>query len=156
MREENGNKILEVGDIIYCKGIRAEIDRISYQEYWDGYGFRTEFWDTKGNYRSWKQDLDGGFVLNYSPVPPEVIEHVKEYFSDHNSLRNYEVVEICRASEHPEDNYLYMVVAKKTCDYSYTVWTSWNEMTQCLNNGHYDLSTESVDVIKKEYFHKVK
>ena len=28
----------------------------------NGNGFLTEFYDAKGNYRSWKQYLDGGYV----------------------------------------------------------------------------------------------
>ena len=52
---------LEPGDTIVCKGIRATIKEIKFQEYWDSY--ITEFTDTNGNYRSWKQDIDGGKVI---------------------------------------------------------------------------------------------
>ena len=54
---------LEPGDTIICKGIKATIKEIKFQEYWDGYGFITEFIDTNGNYRSWKQGIDGGKVI---------------------------------------------------------------------------------------------
>lgn len=63
MRTENRIKILEIGDKINCMGITCEIKEIAYQEYWEGYGFRTEFTDTNGVYRSWKQDIDGGYVI---------------------------------------------------------------------------------------------
>ena len=59
-----------------CKGIRAEIASITFQEYWGDkreekdsngneyeYGFYTEFTDTNGVYRNWKQYIDGGYVI---------------------------------------------------------------------------------------------
>lgn len=54
---------LEAGDTIICKGIRATIKEVKFQEYWEGYGFITEFIDTNGNYRSWKQGVDGGKII---------------------------------------------------------------------------------------------
>ena len=54
---------LEPGDTIICQGIKATIKEITFQEYWEGYGFITEFIDTNGNYRSWKQGVDGGKVI---------------------------------------------------------------------------------------------
>ena len=54
---------LEPGDTILCKGIKATIKEIKNQEYWNDYGFITEFIDTNGNYRSWKQGIDGGKVI---------------------------------------------------------------------------------------------
>ena len=55
--------VLEPGDTIVCKGIKATIKEIKDQEYWNDYGFITEFIDTNGNYRSWKQGIDGGKVI---------------------------------------------------------------------------------------------
>ena len=58
------NKVLEIGDIVVCKGIRAEIASITFQEYWgEDEGFYIEFRDTNGNYRNWKQYIDGGYVI---------------------------------------------------------------------------------------------
>ena len=54
---------LEPGDTIVCKGIKAIIKEIKYQEWWNDYGFIVEFTDTNGNYRSWKQGVDGGKVI---------------------------------------------------------------------------------------------
>lgn len=54
---------LEPGDTIICKGIKATIKEIEFQEYWKDYGFITEFIDTDGNYRSWKQGVDGGKII---------------------------------------------------------------------------------------------
>lgn len=55
--------VLEPGDTIICKGIKTIIKEIMFQEYWEGYGFITEFVDTNGVYRSWKQEVDGGKVI---------------------------------------------------------------------------------------------
>lgn len=54
---------LEPGDTIVCKGIKATIAKITFQEWYDDYGFITEFTDTNGKYRSWKQNVDGGKVI---------------------------------------------------------------------------------------------
>lgn len=54
---------LEPGDTIVCQGIKAVIKEINYQEWWEDTGFMTEFTDTNGNYRSWKQYIDGGYVI---------------------------------------------------------------------------------------------
>lgn len=55
------------GDIIICQGIRAVIAKIAYQECYplgDGkYEWFMEFTDTKGVYRSWKSELDGGRII---------------------------------------------------------------------------------------------
>lgn len=62
-----GNQVckeLEVGDTIVCKGIKATIASITFQEYWgEDEGFYTEFRDTNGKYRNWKQYIDGGYVI---------------------------------------------------------------------------------------------
>ena len=67
-RTSNGTPQLEAGDTIICKGIRATIETITFQEYWGDdktreWGFYTEFRDTNGVYRNWKQYIDGGYVL---------------------------------------------------------------------------------------------
>lgn len=83
----------------------------------------------------------------------EVIENVKKYFMKY--LPQYEVIEVIRKSNHPDDNYLYMVAAKRTDGY-YAAWTSWNEITQSLNFGHYDLASlkDCYEVFEK-YFHNI-
>ena len=57
------NYELEPGDTIVCKGIKVTITKITFQEYWEGEGFYTEFTDTNGVYRNWKQWIDGGNVI---------------------------------------------------------------------------------------------
>lgn len=54
---------LEPGDTIICHGVKATIEKITFQEYWEGDGFYTEFTDTNGVYRNWKQWVDGGKVI---------------------------------------------------------------------------------------------
>lgn len=61
---DRDNFVLEPGDAIVCKGIKAIIKEIEFQDYWEGYGFIIEFTDTNGNYRSWKQEVDGGYVID--------------------------------------------------------------------------------------------
>lgn len=79
-----------------------------------------------------------------------VAEHVKEYLK--KSLSEYTVVNIRRKSLHPDDSFLYMVSAQKS-DGTFSVWTSWNEDTQCLNHGHYGLpDMETCNRIMDEYF----
>ena len=81
------------------------------------------------------------------PVPNEVKENVKKYLEEHNLG---EFVDVMRASEHEEDSYLYHVIARKPNkqkyfhdgDWDYSCFTSWNETTQSLNFGHYNLASE--------------
>ena len=52
---------LQVGDIVTCKGITCTIATITFQEPWEWRNsYYTEFRDTNGVYRSWKQNFDGG------------------------------------------------------------------------------------------------
>lgn len=98
---------------------------------------------------------------NTTPVPQEVKENVKKYLAEHNLG---ELVDVMRASDHPEDGYLFHVIARKpnekklfhNGDYSYSAFTSWNETTQSLNFGHYHLeSEERAREICAEMFHRI-
>lgn len=95
---------------------------------------------------------------NLTPVPSEVIENIKKYLERENLG---ELVDVMRASEHPDDWYLYHVIARKLNvnkvfhneEWSYSCWTAWNETTQSLNYGHYNLSSEiAARRICAEYF----
>ena len=85
---------------------------------------------------------------NTTPVPAEVKENVKKYLVEHNLG---ELVDVMRASDHPEDDYLYHVIARKineskffhNGEWNYSCWISWNETTQSLNFGHYNLQTQT-------------
>ena len=58
---EKMKRQLEIGDTIVCMGIKATIAEIAFQEPWEWReSWYLEFTDTNGNYRSWKQEFDGG------------------------------------------------------------------------------------------------
>lgn len=83
-------------------------------------------------------------------IPENVIENIQKYFLE--KLPNYEVVKVRRKSWHEDDAHLFMVTAKKNTG-SYAVWTSWNEQTQSLNFGHYDIADlENCDRIMDEFY----
>lgn len=83
-------------------------------------------------------------------VSDEVKDNVRKYFEEY--LPQYKVYEVYHKSNHDDDNYLYMVEAYKIKGEVWTVWTSWNENTQSLNHGHYDLTREQAEEILKENF----
>ncbi len=86
-------------------------------------------------------------------VPEEVINNIKEYFLDENNhITQFEVVEVRRASNHPDDNYLYHVIGKNKNTNEYATWTSWNEKTKVLNHGHYNVSLDMAKEISDDYF----
>lgn len=85
-------------------------------------------------------------------VSDEVKNNVRKYFEEY--LPQYKVYEVYHKSNHDDDGYLYMVEAyhKENCD-NYAVWTSWNENTQSLNHGHYDLTKgQAKEVLKENFF----
>lgn len=54
---------LQPGDVIHCKGITYKIKEIIWQVPWEWrQSYDLEFYDTDGNYRSWEQDSDGGYI----------------------------------------------------------------------------------------------
>lgn len=84
----------------------------------------------------------------------KVKKNIQTYFEIH--LPKYKILEVRRKSVFEEDNYLYMVSAKKT-DGTYAAWTSWNETTQCLNYGHYNLqSVEDCEKVFAEFYNNGK
>ena len=85
-------------------------------------------------------------------VPDSVMENIKVYFN--KQLPMYEVLSICRKSNHPEDSNIYSVVAKKNDEFA--CWTSWNEMTTSLNHGHYGMGSEEAAMgILREHFYDI-
>ena len=82
-------------------------------------------------------------------------KNVEEYFKKH--LPQYTVLEIRKKSVFPEDNYLFMVSAINEQDGTYAVWTSWNETSQSLNYGHYNLQTlEDCEKVFEEFYNNGK
>ena len=97
----------------------------------------------------------------YEPVPQEVKENVKKYLEKNNLG---ELLDVMRHSDHPDDNYLYHVIARKpnvnkyfhNGDWNYSMWTCWNEDVQSLNYGHYDLeSEEDARELHKKFFYRI-
>lgn len=61
---------VERGDIINCKGIRAIVDEILFQDLYNSEDVSrsyadVEFKDQNGKYRHWKSSLDGGYIDYY-------------------------------------------------------------------------------------------
>lgn len=60
-------KEVKPGDAIRCMGITVVIEKIYYAHYFGGGhdddGWMIEFVDSNGNYRYWKQYLDGGEII---------------------------------------------------------------------------------------------
>lgn len=85
------------------------------------------------------------------PVPNQVRENVSKYLLEG---KLGELIEVTRGSEHPSDAHLYHVIAKQ--NNKYACWTCWNEKSQSLNFGHYDLeSIEQAREICQSFFYKV-
>ena len=81
--------------------------------------------------------------MNMKKIRGTVLNDVKKYFAESSSLKNYQVLNVFSASNHPDDDYLFMVTAKKE-NGTYACWTCWNQSRKVLNFGHYDLETEKV------------
>lgn len=108
---EGGNAMkferkLEVGDVIKCKGVKAEIGEILYQDAYfpdylpeDRHYIDIEFKDTNGKYRHWKSHLDGGEVIymvdsNIEPNIDKVISHsVLKKLSDVGTKAEVRIIE---------------------------------------------------------------
>ena len=81
----------------------------------------------------------------------QVRKNVEEYFK--KNLPQYVVLEIKKKSVFSEDSYLFMVSAANENDGCFAVWTCWNETSQSLNYGHYDLQTlEECEQVFKEFY----
>ncbi len=80
-----------------------------------------------------------------------VFVHISDYFEKNNL--SYDLMFAIHKSEHFADNYLCMVVARNKSNGTMTVWTCWNEKTQSLNHGHYELKSYNkvYDILHKYY-----
>lgn len=73
----------------------------------------------------------------------KVYKNVRSYFE--RKLKNYEVISV---RQKLTENYIYRVMAQHKTTGKYAVWTCWNESTQSLNFGHYDLTKETaIDIL---------
>ena len=71
-------------------------------------------------------------------VPERVRKNVDKYFAEGHGLTNYEPIAVGHVNGN--DDYLYIVLARQIHGGEWAVWTCWNESTQCLNYGHYNMS----------------
>ena len=69
-------------------------------------------------------------------VSKDVIKYFKEF------LPEYEVKMVTHYREHPDDYYLYEVIAECISNGTYACWSCWNQITQSLNYGHYAYQTQ--------------
>lgn len=70
-------------------------------------------------------------------VSQEIYDHVRCYFRESSTLNKYIPLYICQKYNH---DIVFRVLAYNPGKQNYTVWNSWNESTQSLNCGNYDLS----------------
>lgn len=90
-----------------------------------------------------------------APVENDVIDSIKDYMAD-GALSNFKPIRISRASNCPEDHYLYFVTGYNTSTDMYACWTCWNQMTKTLNYGHYNIpSLRDVDDLFAERFNDI-
>ena len=99
------------------------------------------------------------FVADRQPSDLGITEEVKssvfQYFENH--LPQYDVAAIFHKSNAASDNYLYSVIGKrkessKYFDDDYACWSSWNQSTESLNFGHYNLSLENALNVLEDNF----
>lgn len=69
----------------------------------------------------------------------KVYKNVRSYFSAGHGVENYNLVSV---RQKLTETYIYRVMARHKTTGKYAVWTCWNETTQSLNFGHYNLSLE--------------
>ena len=88
-------------------------------------------------------------MQDYLNISSDVSEKVNNYFK-RESLENYKVAMIAKLSNHPDDYYLYQVMAYNENDDSYTVWHTFNTSTNSINNGDYGLTFhDALEVVKE-------
>ena len=75
-------------------------------------------------------------------VPEQVRKNVDKYFAESNGLINYEPIAVGQYRGQYEAEYIYIVLARQIRGGKWAVWTSWNESTQSLNFGHYDMTEQ--------------
>lgn len=75
------------------------------------------------------------FKLEYGHIhiPQYALERIR---AEVNRI-GYDSVFVMRKSLHPDDWYLYVVVAKKKDKEEYAFWSAYNDTFYTLNNGHY-------------------
>ena len=73
------------------------------------------------------------FKPEYGHIPQDTLGRIR---AEANRI-GYDFVFVLRKSLHPDDWYLYVVVAKKKDEEEYAFWSCYNDYFQSLNHGHY-------------------
>lgn len=70
-------------------------------------------------------------------APLKVYKNVRSYFAAGHGVENYDLVSV---RQELTEYYIYRVMAQHKVTGEYAVWTCWNETTQSMNFGHYNLT----------------
>ena len=73
------------------------------------------------------------FKPEYGHIPQDVLQRIR---SEVNRI-GYDFIFVLRKSLHPDDDYLYVVIAQKKDKEEYAFWSSYNDYFHTLNHGHY-------------------
>lgn len=76
-------------------------------------------------------------------VPESVRKNVNKYFAEGHGLNNYEPIAVGQYRGKYESEYIYVVLGRQIIGDRFAVWTCWNETTQSLNHGHYDMTEQA-------------
>lgn len=87
-----------------------------------------------------------------STLSPKEQQALDDYMA--KKLPQYELLNTYPKSNHPDDSYLHMVVARHKTNHTYAVWTCWNTKTESLNHGHYNLLDKAscMSVLIRNYY----
>lgn len=73
------------------------------------------------------------FKPEYGHIPQDVLKRI----TDEVNRIGYESPYVLHKSLHPDDYYLYVVIAKKKDREEYAFWSCYNDTKQSLYHGHY-------------------
>ena len=90
---------------------------------------------------------------NITPISKDVFDKLQKYLEQSSSLSDYRILHIYRKSNYMEDDYLYSVIGYNMKSGTYACWSSWNNITESLNHGHYGLLSENdaVKILKEQF-----
>lgn len=92
--------------------------------------------------------------LNFLNIEKDVIEQINDYFDKSPELSIYTPQLIIRSSNHPEDNYLYKVLAYNNNSGEYALWNTYNASAGSLNHGIYNIQSmkNALDILSMNLY----